>query len=85
MDLSFLLFVFFVFFCFFFVLGEEGWGRQVSFTFLLCSSFLFPFLGFLMPYKAIGRGGGGGEDLAMHGDYGLWMEISPWMDGKKLA
>jgi hypothetical protein len=41
MDLSFLLFVFCFFFCF--VLGEEGWGRQVCFSFLLCSSFLFPF------------------------------------------
>jgi hypothetical protein len=76
MDLSFLLFVFFV-------LGEEGWGRQVCFSFLFFCVLLFFFLlGFLMPYKSIV--GGGGEDLAIHGDLWTLEIISPGMDGNKL-
>jgi hypothetical protein len=48
MDFSFLLFVFCVW-------GEEGWGRQVCFSFLFFCVLLFLFLlGFLMPYKTIG-------------------------------
>jgi hypothetical protein len=44
-----------------------GGGKFVFLFF--CVLLFFFLLGFLMPYKTIG---GGGEDLAMHGDYGLW-------------